>query len=46
MLNAELAKDIKKHPEMQYHIPKKIFTKYDVGSSQTDGLLVELCKFT
>jgi len=46
MLYAELAKDIKKPPEIEYYIPKKIFTTYGVGAEQEDGLLTELCRFT
>lgn len=46
MLNVELTKDIKKPPEIKYYIPKKIFTKYEAGSNQTDSLLVKLCNFS
>lgn len=46
MLTAELAKDIKKPPEIEYYIPKKIFTNYGVDLEQEDGLLTELCQFT
>lgn len=45
MLDAELSKDIKKSPEIEYEIPKKIFTKYetDVGK---DSMLVKLWGFS
>ena len=46
MLDAELAKDLKKPPEIEYYIPKKIFRECDVDSAQKDGLVVELCGFT
>lgn len=46
MLNAELAKDIKKPPEIEYYIPKKIFARYDEESGQKDSLLVELCNYS
>jgi len=46
MLNAELAKDIKKPPEIEYYIPEKIFRTYGLGAEQGDGLLTELCQFT
>jgi len=45
MLNAELVKDIKRPPEIEYYIPKKIFTNYGVGAEQEDSFLTELCQF-
>ena len=46
MLDAELAKDLKKPPEIEYYIPKNIFRAYVVGSAHKDGLVVKLCGFT
>ena len=46
MLNAELSKDIKRPPEIEYEIPKKIFTKYDAEAGKEDGLLVQLWDFS
>ena len=45
MLNADLTKDIKKPPEIEYQIPKKIFTKSEAASEQGDSLVMELCHF-
>ena len=45
MLDAELSKDIKKPPEIEYEIPKKILMKHDANSAQTDSLLVKLWSF-
>ncbi len=46
MLNAELVRDIKRPPEIEYYIPKTIFTNYGVGAEQEDSLLNELCQYT
>ncbi|RDL38521.1 Uncharacterized protein BP5553_02861 [Venustampulla echinocandica] len=46
MLEAELAKDIKKVPVIEYEIPKKIFMKQDVASGVEDSLLVKLWDFS
>lgn len=45
MLDAELSKDIKKPPEVEYEIPKKIFMKHDGDSAKEDSLLVKLWSF-
>ncbi|KAL9127802.1 MAG: hypothetical protein Q9217_003386 [Psora testacea] len=45
MLDAELSKDIKKAPEIEYDIPKKIFSKHDTDSCKDDSLLVRLWDF-
>ena len=45
MLDAELSKDIKKPPEIEYEIPKKILIKHDSNSAKTDSLLVKLWSF-
>ena len=45
MLDAELSKDIKKAPEIEYEIPKRIFTK-DVGDEgKKNNLLLKLWNF-
>ena len=45
MLDAELSKDIKKPPEIEYEIPKRIFIKHDVDSGKEDSMLVKLWSF-
>ena len=45
MLNADLAKDFKKIPEIEYQIPKKIFTEYEAASGRVDSLLIDICNF-
>ncbi len=45
MLDAELSKDIKKPPEIEYEIPKKVFVKHDADSAKQDSLLVKLWSF-
>lgn len=45
MLDAELSKDIKKPPEIEYEIPKKIFTKHNADSGVEDSILVKLWNF-
>ncbi|KAF4625556.1 hypothetical protein G7Y89_g12612 [Cudoniella acicularis] len=45
MLEAELLKDVKKVPVIEYEIPKKIFMKHDEGSGGEDSLLVKLWDF-
>ena len=37
MLEAELLKDVKKLPFVEYNIPKQIFTIYDVESRESLG---------
>lgn len=48
MLDAELAKDVKKPPEIEYEIPKRIFRKQDTEdeSRKADSLLVSLWDFS
>ena len=46
MLDAELAKDVKKAPEIEYEIPKKIFTKYEANTGKEDSMLVKLWGFS
>jgi len=45
MLEAELDKEVKKIPVIEYEIPKKIFTKHEVDSGLEDSLLVKLWDF-
>ena len=45
MLDAELAKDIKKPPEIEFEIPKKIFNKFEPDSGKQDNLMVKLWDF-
>ena len=46
MLDGELIKNIKKDPEIEYDIPKKIFGKYDTESGNQDSMLVKLWGFS
>ncbi len=46
MLDAELSKDIKKPPEIEYEIPKRIFLKHDTDAGKGDNLLLKLWKFS
>lgn len=45
MLDAELSKNIKKPPEVEYEIPKKIFFKHDAELGRQDSLAVALWEF-
>ncbi|KAL8952953.1 MAG: hypothetical protein Q9222_001172 [Ikaeria aurantiellina] len=45
MLDAELSKDIKKAPVIEYEIPKKIFLEH-TDSTKENSLLVQLWDFT
>ena len=45
MLDAELSKKIKKPPEIEYEIPRKIFRRQDAESGKEDSLLVKLWNF-
>lgn len=46
MLEAELSKDVKKPPEIEYEVPKKIFMKHDAESGKEDSWLVKHWNFT
>ena len=35
MLEAELSKDVKKPPAVEYNLPKRIFTRYDTESRES-----------
>lgn len=45
MLDAELLKEVKKTPVVEFEIPKKIFTKQDIPSDAKDSLLVKMWNF-
>ena len=45
MLDAELSKGIRKAPEIEYEIPKRIFMKHDADTGE-DSLLVKLWDFS
>lgn len=45
MLDAELEKEVKKIPVVEYQIPKKIFMPHEAGSAVEDSLLVKLWQF-
>ena len=46
MLDAELSKDIRKAPEIEYEIPKRVFMKHDADTGKEDSLLVKLWDFS
>jgi U3 small nucleolar RNA-associated protein 19 len=46
MLEAELSKEVKKAPVVEFEIPKRILIKQDVGSEVEDSLLVKLWSFS
>lgn len=46
MLDAELSKEVRKAPEIEYEIPKKIFLKHDTDTGKEDSLLVKLWGFS
>lgn len=46
MLDAELAKDVKKAPVVEFEIPKRIFLEYDPDSPQQDSLVVQMWNFS
>ena len=45
MAEAELSKGLKKPPEIEYEIPKKIYTKYSEDDIKDDSLTVQLWRF-
>lgn len=45
MLEAELVKEVKKTPVIEFEIPKRIFMKHDPMSEVEDSLLVKLWDF-
>ncbi|KAI9764026.1 MAG: hypothetical protein M1835_007662 [Candelina submexicana] len=46
MLDAELSKTLKKPPVIEYEIPKRIFTKHEIGTPLQNSLLVKLWHFS
>jgi U3 small nucleolar RNA-associated protein 19 len=46
MLEAELSKEIKKVPIIEFEIPKKIFMEHDMASGLDNSLLVETITFS
>lgn len=46
MLDAELSKEVKKPPVVEYEIPKRIFMKQQEGSGVGDSLVVKLWDFS
>lgn len=45
MLEAELSKDVKKIPVVEYEIPKRVYLRQDAESGVEDSLLVKLWDF-
>ena len=45
MIDAELSKDMKKLPEIEYRIPKRVFLKNDTDLERQDSVLVKLWDF-
>ncbi|KAH6854612.1 CBF/Mak21 family-domain-containing protein [Chaetomium sp. MPI-CAGE-AT-0009] len=45
LLEAEISKEVKKPPVVEYMIPKRIFTKADGATEETNSLLVSLWDF-
>ncbi|KAK3952067.1 CBF/Mak21 family-domain-containing protein [Pseudoneurospora amorphoporcata] len=45
LIDAEMLKEVKKAPVIEFMIPKHIFTKADAGTEQTDSPLVSLWDF-
>lgn len=46
MLDAELAKEVKKDPVVEFEIPKRVSLEHDVDSSQQDTLMVRMWNFS
>lgn len=40
-----MSKEVKKAPVVEYMIPKRIFSRADSGSEESDSLLVDLWDF-
>jgi U3 small nucleolar RNA-associated protein 19 len=45
LLEAELSKEVKKTPAVEFDIPKRIFTEQDAESGVQDSLVVRLVGF-
>ena len=46
MIDSELSKELKKPPEIEFEIPKRILLKQEPGSKQADSLLVQMWDFS
>ena len=46
MLNGELLKTLKRPPQVEYEIPKKIFLQHSADSGQRDTLITKLWDFS
>ncbi|KAJ4326477.1 Maturation and nuclear export of 40S ribosomal subunits interacting protein [Fusarium piperis] len=45
LLEAEMTKNVKKAPVVEFHIPKKVFLPHETGDVEPDSLLVKLWDF-
>ncbi|KAL2263062.1 hypothetical protein VTK26DRAFT_8350 [Humicola hyalothermophila] len=45
LLEAEMTKEVKKPPVVEYMIPKRIFTKAELGTEEKDSLIASLWDF-
>lgn len=45
LLEAEMDKEIKKGPVVEFHIPKRVFLPHEDGSGEPDNILVKLWDF-
>lgn len=45
LLDADLSKEVKKSPVIEFEIPRKIFTKHEVESGANDSFVVRLVDF-
>lgn len=46
MLDAEVAKEVKKDPVVEFEMPKRIFLEHDADSLQQDSLVVRMWDFS
>lgn len=46
LIEAEMAKDVKKAPVTEFHIPKRVFLPQDDPASNPDSLVVKLWDFS
>ena len=45
LLDAEMSKELKNPPVVEFHIPKRVFLPRDTASEEPDNLLVRLWGF-
>ena len=45
-MDAELAKEVKKLPTVEFMIPKKIFSRVEISTEEKDSLLASLWDFS